>query len=109
MKLIQENKCWDYAWGVVIDINEGVTILPNRHLVTCVGLTGTHSKLAKKTLFHKSANPIGDIYDVKNRPKVIEADLNYDHELAKEYEKYSRLHNRIYRRLYAIIAKLFKR
>lgn len=106
-KLVQEKNCWDFAWGILIDINNGVTVHPKEHLVTCVGLVGTHSKIAKKTMFHISANAKSDIYKIDKYPSIIEADYIYDHSFSKKHEEYMRLYNRIYRRLYAKIMGFF--
>lgn len=100
-RFVQEKDCWDYAWGALIDINNGVTVHPKEHLVTSVGLMGTHSKIAKKTMFHISANPSDDTYIIKKHPAVIDADYEYDHEFFKKFEVHMRLYNRLYRRLYA--------
>ena len=101
--IIQKKNCWDFAWGAIIDMNKGVTVHPKEHLVTCVGLMGTHSKIAKKTMFHISANSQLDVYEIKKHPSVIEADFIYDHSFSKKHEDYMRLYNRIYRRLYAMV------
>lgn len=107
-RLVNEKHCWDFALGVVIDINNGLTAHPKEHLVTCVGLVGTHSKIAKKTMFHISANPSSDNYVISRLPKVVAADYAYDHTFAAKHEVYMRLYNRVYRRLYAKIFTLIR-
>ena len=100
-EFIQKKNCWDFALGAVIDMHNGVTVQPREHLVTCVGLVGTHSKIAKKTMFHISANPQYDKYVINKHPVAIEADYKYDHSLSARHEKYMKIYNRVYRRLYA--------
>lgn len=107
-KLVNEKHCWDFALGILIDMNNGVTVHPKEHLVTCVGLVGTHSKIAKKTMFHVSSNPSSDNYLINRLPKAIEVDYTYDHAFATRHEVYMRLYNRVYRRLYAITLSLFQ-
>ena len=106
-KLVQEKDCWDFAWGALIDINNGVTVHPKEHLITCVGLMGTHSKIAKKTMFYISAKPDYDEYIITKHPVTIDADYDYDHSFSAKHEVYMKLYNRIYRRVYAIIMGLF--
>lgn len=107
-KTIQEKNCWDFAWGAFIDYNGGVTVQPREQLVTCVGIFGTHSKGAIKTIFHKAASPKYDHYTITKHPYNIDADRLYDHAFFKKFEKHMRLYNRIYRRLYARVVFWFR-
>lgn len=104
---VNSRNCWDYAFGITIDYNKGVTVQPKYHLVTCVGLFGTHSKVSKKTMFHIKADSPSDVYVINKHPKDIEADKEYDHSLFVRLERYMRLYNRVYRRLYTKIMSYF--
>lgn len=100
-KKANDLNCWDYAFGITIDYYRGVTVQPNYHLVTCVGLFGTHSKVAKKTMFHIKANAPSETYIIKKHPAQVMADKDYDYPLFKRMAVYMMFINRVYRRLYA--------
>lgn len=102
-KRIQEKNCWDFALGVVVDYNNGVTIQPKEHLISYIGLVGTHANGAIRTVFHKMANPSSNVYEINTHPENVEADKVYDHSFFKVFENHMRLYNRAYRKLYAYI------
>lgn len=43
-------------------------------------------KIAKKTMFHISANAKSDIYKIDKYPSIIEVDSIYDHLFSKKFE-----------------------
>ncbi len=96
-KKVEDTKCWDYAFGYIIDFNKGVTVHPNEHLVTSVGLFGTHAKNVVKTMFHVKANPSGDVYEISSWPEMIEPDKEFDYIFFKKFEKYKSFWSRLCR------------
>ena len=85
---VENTKCWDYAFGFIIDMNKGVTVHPNEHLVTSVGLFGTHAKNVVKTMFHVRANPSSTVYRIDKEPKEVAADKEFDYKFFKNFEWY---------------------
>lgn len=68
---INKTKCWDYLFGYTIDINKGLTVHPNRHLVTNIGMIGVNHNGEQISPINKIANPISDVYSIKYHAKII--------------------------------------
>lgn len=108
-KKVETTKCWDYAFGYVIDKNKGVTVHPNEHLVTCVGMWGTHNKAVRETMFHVKANPTFQNYKIEKEPNVIVPDKKFDYKFFKVFEHYKSFGNRIIGYLYRKFDFLFSK
>ena len=106
---VNTTNCWDYALGIEMDYHKAVTVHPNKHLITCVGLFGEHSNVSQETMFHKRSVCLEETYTIKQHPKVIAADMGYDYPFFIKLENYMRLYNRALRHFKALLSKHFKK
>ena len=86
-KDLYETKCWDYAFGITIDKNNGVTVHPKTHLITNVGVSGVNHGSGKKELVN--IEPVfGDSeYLINHEPPFVFADLDYDYKVFCKFQK----------------------
>lgn len=105
---VSKTNCWDYAIGIEMDYHKAVTVHPREHLVTCVGLFGTHSFVAQETMFHKRSTCKDNTYAINHHPELVVANKDYDYLFFEKLEKHVRLDNRIKRRLKTIWSKYIK-
>ncbi len=89
-EFIEQSKCWDYYFGITCDQNNGVQIVPSQHLVTNIGLSGTHSKYQTQTFINAECNYKGSEYIIKKHPPFVFADLEYDYLTYKGIYWYSK-------------------
>lgn len=81
---IDQTKCWDYLWGYLMDREKALTVHPKYHLITNIGLSGTHHEgVTLEGPINKRSNPKSDIYSIDLHPKSIEADLEADRQIFK--------------------------
>ena len=76
---LEETKCWDYYFGMVCDQQNAVGVVPKRHLITNVGLTGEHHGVAKKTYVNNDCSYSDPIYRIEKRPPFVFVDYEYDY------------------------------
>lgn len=107
-KFVRETHCWDYAIGIEMDFRQTLTVHPKEHLVTCIGLFGTHSFVSQETMFHKRSICNDELYVINRHPNVVAADFDYDYQYFVKLENHMRPYNRIKRRLKAILSKYLK-
>ncbi len=65
---------WDAQWGFTITSNGGLSIVPNKNLVSNIGYSGIHSD--KKNKFHD--RPSDENYKITSHPDFILCDVDYD-------------------------------
>lgn len=76
---LEETKCWDYYFGMVCDQQNAVGVVPKRHLITNVGLTGEHHGVAKKTYVNNESSYSNPIYIIEKRPPFVFVDYEFDY------------------------------
>lgn len=90
-KTYKENQCWDFAFWYTAVENYAFSIIPYRHLVQNIGLSGVHqgplAKIRSKKL-NIPYNPITfwdeSIGDIKH-PEVVCPENNYDKVIFKKW------------------------
>lgn len=76
---LHRTKCWDYLFGLAADQNNSCGVYPAKHLVTNIGLSGTHHKKTIKTFVNNEASYNGDHYIIEKEPPFVFADTEYDY------------------------------
>lgn len=97
---IMKTKCWDYVWDLTIDGHKGLIVYPSHHLVTNIGVIGTHQTNSKKTGINRDAIEFGSSYRVNSFPPSIQADFEYDYMMwkkMKHHPLYKKIINKIKR------------
>lgn len=80
MPFVERTKCWDYMFTSVGMCFGGLSILPSRHLIQNVGLSGSHHKAGRFSL-SATYNPITfleDEYPITKEPPFIVSDVEFD-------------------------------
>lgn len=80
---IERTKCWDFMFGLTADQNGSCSVYPTRHLVTNIGLTGTHHKEPVKTYVNNEASNVDCSYSIVKEPPFVFADQDFDYQLFK--------------------------
>lgn len=101
---VTRTKCWDYLFGLAVDQNNSCGVYPSHHLITNIGLIGTHAKNKAKIYVNKEASYKGVLYTITKEPPFVFADVEYDYQNFKREEN---LRNRAKIRIHKIILKLF--
>lgn len=83
---INRTKCWDYLFGYTMDCNNALTVHPKYHLVTNVGLSGTHHESGKNSKINKLANPVFDEYTIEQSPADIVPNYDVDYLIYKMFQ-----------------------
>lgn len=78
-----KTKCWDYLFGLAADQNNSCGVFPKQHLITNIGLVGTHQKKSVKTFVNNDASYNGNRYVIEKEPTFIFADTEYDYQCFK--------------------------
>ncbi len=76
-------KCWDFLFGLAADQNNSCGVYPAKHLVTNIGLSGTHHKKTVKTFVNNEASYKEDRYIIEKEPPFVFADQEFDYQLFK--------------------------
>lgn len=74
-----KTKCWDYLFGLAADQNNSCGVFPKQHLITNIGLSGTHHKKSIKTFVNNEASYKGNRYIIEKEPPFVFADIEYDY------------------------------
>lgn len=106
---LNETKCWDYAFGIVIDQNNGVTVHPSRHLITNVGVSGVNHLSGKKEIVNIQSTVSDLNYLIEKEPLFVFADLDYDYKLYSKLQKPKFFIYRACVYIYVLLRKLFCR
>jgi len=75
---LPKTDCWDYAFGLVIDQENGLTIYPKEHLITNIGIEGTHHQGGSSSVFNRECEYKGATYEIIHEPPFVFADTQYD-------------------------------
>ena len=81
---LERTKCWDYIFGIVCDQNNSVGVFPKFHLITNIGQTGEHHPNSKKSFVNLASTISNENYLIKNRPRFILSDYEYDFQIQKK-------------------------
>lgn len=93
---------WDYQFNFTIRINNGLSIVPKRNLVTNIGYIGTHSTSRLK--YHD--RDVDNNFTIISHPDFILCDNDYDSFHFKNHVSYKvPLYKRIYRKIYKLFNK----
>lgn len=77
-KFLENTKCWDMYWGIVMDQHRALTVHPKINLVHNIGVSGHHHAGAKESIVNTPAITNGDSYDIFVEPVDICADMEFD-------------------------------
>lgn len=76
---LSRTKCWDYLFGLAADQNNSCGVFPKQHLITNIGLSGTHHKKSIKTFVNNETSYKGNRYIIEKEPPFVFADIEYDY------------------------------
>lgn len=87
---------WDIQFSLTLWSNNGLSIVPKKHLVSNIGYIGTHS--IKKLWFHDL--PVDEMFEIESHPEFVFPDVNYDiwhfkHHLKKNSSIFKRILHKI--------------
>ena len=105
---VKQTKCWDYAFGYLIDINEGLTVHPAFNLIHNIGVCGENHNSKKENRVNIKPTYNSNVYIVNKTPPTICADRDYDFKVLVKVQ-YSPLLKIIINHIYYYILKLFKK
>lgn len=80
---VSRTKCWDYAFAITADKNNACAVIPKQHLITNIGLSGTHHKKPQKIFVNNEATYKKEHYTIENEPPFVFADFEYDYQSFK--------------------------
>lgn len=83
---INRTKCWDYLFGYTMDCHRGLTVHPKYHLVTNVGIIGTHHAECGVSKINMVACPRFDVYPINSCPENFEANMEADYLVFKMFQ-----------------------
>ena len=78
-EVLERTKCWDFYFGMVCDQFNGVGIVPKQHLITNIGLSGTHHKQGGHTFVNIESKCKDSVYTIERHPPFVFADYEYDY------------------------------
>lgn len=99
---VTRTKCWDYLFGIAADEKNSCGVFPSQHLITNIGLVGTHSK--KKIFTNVKSSYIFDHYSINKEPPFVFADIEYDYQ---NFKREHTLRNRLKSLIYNFFVKIF--
>lgn len=103
---VERTKCWDYMFTSVGMCNGGLSILPSRHLIHNVGVSGAHSESGRFTL-NATYNPItftDDEYPITKEPPFVVSDVQFDeHQFHELHYKNTQLWRRVVKKLFKFV------
>lgn len=82
---LERTKCWDFMFGIAAEQHGAVQVIPARHLVTNIGLSGSHHKKGKTSFANIECTYNNEKYIINKRPPFVYADYEYDY-LSCKYE-----------------------
>ena len=103
---VLKTKCWDYLFGLAADQNNSCGVFPKQHLITNIGLVGTHHKKLVRTFVNKEASYKEDVFVINKEPPFIFADIEYDFQCFKKRNSWDK---RIKRFIYKAIFMFTKK
>lgn len=80
---LHRTKCWDFLFGLAADQNNSCGVFPKQHLITNIGLSGTHHNKPRKTFVNNEASYKETHYTIENAPPFVFADIEYDYQCFK--------------------------
>lgn len=104
--IVRQTGCWDYALGVTCDQNTACAVVPSRQLVQNIGEVGEHqgNKKGGRTLFvHNPPMDADKEYIIRNRPRYIYPDWEFDYLQYKARRKWIPLWKRIVKDILNIV------
>lgn len=104
---VESTKCWDYYFGLVIDRNNGVSVVPTTHLVTNIGTSGENHKKRNKLVFNNESSCEKLEYQVEKRPPIVFCDYEYDYMNWNSLRKQAPLFRRVGRKVKRMMKKMF--
>lgn len=75
---IEKTKCWDYMFGMACEQHGAVEVVPAFHLVTNIGVSGQHHKVAKTSFVNVESKFSKNFYPITKRPPFVFFDYEYD-------------------------------
>lgn len=80
---LRKTKCWDGIFYLNMEMNDGLCIFPRCHLVSNIGVSGTHNKQKKELLINRASDYRLPYYEIKNEPLFFIINLTFDYNLYK--------------------------
>lgn len=109
-EFVERTKCWDYYFGLVCDQHNAVGVVPTKHLITNIGLSGAHHKKEQKSIFNVESSYKEEYYLIEKRPPFVFCDYDYDYLDWREIQKrYVSLLRRMGRRAKKFVKKSLQR
>ena len=87
LEFINRTRCWDYMFGMACEQHGAVEVVPAHHLVTNIGVSGMHHKVAKSSFVNVKSHYSDDVYQINSRPPFVYADYEYDYLIYNLEEK----------------------
>ncbi len=103
---VENTKCWDYLFGITCDQHNAVGVVPKHHLITNIGLAGTHHGTPQKSFVNIECEDNEYDYSIKKHPLFVMADYDYDYQ---SYTKISNIFSRWCRRQLRDVKSLLKK
>lgn len=98
-EFLQKTKCWDYVFGLKMDQYGALTVMPKKHLVKNIGLSGQHAG-GTYSQYNTDTNILGDVYCIELEPPFVIADFEHDYLTFSRLLKQPSIFKRALKRLF---------
>lgn len=75
---LRKTKCWDEIFYISMEQQKALSVFPKCHLVTNIGITGSHHKKVQKKIWNIESKFFGVKYVLNKEPQIIERNTIYD-------------------------------